>query len=186
MYYILENTRKEEGNMNNKLIPIIALSLIGVIAIATIVMACINKSYEPNLNTPDMIAVSANGQTYESTDTDVFDSLLQEYKDSFKESSINALFQGRIANGAEGKYLEDVITSLSSISSYISLDYNTEQSITIQNEDFVYDRAVVSLTTDTELNTVKIYLFAPGTTATSYYIETIANFSALNDYIDTL
>lgn len=177
--------------MSKKITPIIALSIIGLLAIATIVMAFIPKSYAPAIiEKPDMISVSSmSGQTFIDGvvgDQEVFDNIYTKFRESFTESSINSLFQGRIAINSSYDYTENIVSNISNITPYITLDYNTAITIEVEETQFTFDRVVVQLEESTSLQEVKLYLFAPEENSTGYFIATIGNFTSLLAYIETL
>lgn len=163
--------------MAKRILPIIALVLIGAIAVATVVLALVPKNHMPNLDTPNRISISSmDEQIFDAVEhRETFDKVMDAYKASFTESSLNALFQGRLGESAQVKYQEDSLTYLSSLSKYLRFDYNVDKTATVEDTTFNYRSAVIELVDNQGMYEVKIYLLEYGTTSTHYYISTIAD-----------
>lgn len=172
--------------MTKRIIPIIALVLIGLVAIATVVLALVPKNHAPNIGSPARISISSmNDQVFDANDdADIYNKIINAYNKSFTESSLNALFQGRLCNGAEAKYQQDSLTYLSSLSKYLRFDFNTDKTVKVQTKDISYRSVVVELEDNEGMYDVKLYLLAHGSTSTNYYISTIADLGNLVSVID--
>ena len=167
--------------MTKRIIPITALVLIAIVAIATIVMALVPKNFAPNIGDPARISISSmNNRVFDATeDKETYDKIMEAYHNSFTESSLNALFQGRIGYNTEAKYQEDSLTYLSSLSKYLRFDYNTDKTVTVQDNEVTYRSVVIELVDNEGMYEVKLYLLAYGDTSTNYYMSAIADLGQL-------
>ena len=184
--------------MKKKIIPIIALSLIAIIAVTTVVFAICTVSYKPNFQEVSYISIH-NSSTNEDTfydkingndeDKQIVSKLNQLFNDSFNESALNSLFNGRLGYGAELIKNESAITNLSNVSKYICFEYFQESLPTIKynDEEIPINRILIKLEdslTTTNLGTVNIYLLQADATSSSYYYKTYGNFYNFFKYIN--
>ena len=90
----------------------IVMCVLGVLAVVTIVMAIVPKSYAiemPKTN-PNYIYIYQGSTTpkvtlYEDTDKDFYDELLDAFNGSFSQSALSALFQKELGNTIEYNYI---------------------------------------------------------------------------------
>ena len=90
----------------------IVMCVLGVLAIVTIVMAIVPKSYAiemPKTN-PNFIYIYQGSTTpkvplYEDIDKDLYDELLDAFNGSFSQSALSALFQKELGNTIEYNYI---------------------------------------------------------------------------------
>ena len=90
----------------------IVMCVLGVLAVVTIVMAIVPKSYAiemPKTN-PNYIYIYQGTTTpkatlYEDTDKDLYDELLDAFNGSFSQSALSALFQKELGNTIEYNYI---------------------------------------------------------------------------------
>ena len=90
----------------------IVMCVLGVLAVVTIVMAIVPKSYAiemPKTN-PNYIYIYQGSTTpkatlYEDTDKDLYDELLDAFNGSFSQSALSALFQKELGNTIEYNYI---------------------------------------------------------------------------------
>lgn len=168
--------------MKKKIIPIIALSLIALVAIATVVMACITSSYRPNIDAPDYITFSADSYQQQHEGDEVYNKVVEKFDSAFEESALNALFQGRLNESDEVVELAEA-KKLSSISDYIRFEYKTARKINYENTEISYRSLIVELNSNQAISEVKIYILEQGETSeVHYYISSIANYAELNEY----
>lgn len=183
--------------MSKKIIPIVALSIIAVLVIATIIMACVPKSYEPINCEPNRIVIIQDNEKPYFKDSSIiskenantFNKLYENYKSSFQESSINALFRGRLGYKANVQYREDLNKKPASVGTKsIVLYFNKELSVKVEGTEYKYDRAVISLTSSNIMESIKVYLYNETTynDGTDFYLETIGNLQKLVDYVNSL
>jgi len=174
---------------SKKLIPIICLVIIGLLVIATIVMAIVPKSYIPMCAKPDSIYLS-NGRVFESdndADKEIYNNLFNYYEKAFSESSINAMFNGRLSYSAVNEY-SDTVTKVSSLGTYIMFTFGKDYTIKIDDVEYSYNRMVIALNSTNVMKTVKAYLYNNDTftDGTNYYINTIGNLENLVKYANTI
>lgn len=148
-----------------KIIMIIAAALASVVALTFIGLAIFKKDFNPKLQTPTRVLV------YASTDSPVsygqgseeYDKIMRLYNDSFKTSTLDALFQGRISQGP--RLVTQTYKNLASLqsSSYVYLEfiYNNPQLITdpsVKYSDKKYVSVVVEVLNTTSLSQVNAYI----------------------------
>ena len=168
--------------MKKKIIPIVALSLIALVAIATIVMACITSSYRPDIDAPDYITFSADSYQQQHEGDEVYKKVVEKFNSAFEESALNALFQGRLQTSDEVVELADA-KKLSSIADYIRFEYKTARKISYEGTEISYRTLIVELNANKASSEVKIYILEQGETSeVTHYISSIANYSELNEY----
>lgn len=178
--------------MSKKIIPLVSLIIIALLVVATIVMACVPKSYAPIECEPTRIVVgSMDGRVFDKSNADdkkIFNAIYDNYVDAFKESSINALFNGRISMGAKAEYNETV-TKISSLgTNYVMFNFSKAQTVKVEDAKYSYTKMVIVLESSNVMKTVKAYLYNDDTFAsgTNYYISTIGNLQKLVDYVNDL
>ena len=185
--------------MKKKIIPIIALSLIAIIAVTTVIFAICTVSYKPNFQEVSYISIH-NSSTNEDTfydkingndeDKQIVSKLNQLFNDSFSESALNSLFNGRLGYGAELIKNESAITNLSNVSKYIVFEYLNKDElpkIKYNNEEVSFDRVLIKIDNTlntTNLGTVNVYLLQADATSSSYYYKTYGNFYNFFKYIN--
>ena len=168
--------------MKKKIIPIVALSLIALVAIATVVMVCLTSSYRPNIDAPDYITFSADSYQQQHENDEVYQNVVAKFDNAFEESMLNALFQGRL-KASEKVVQLDESKSLSSLSTYIRFEYKTARKIKYENTEISYKTLIVELNSSKVISDVKIYVLEQGNTSeVNYYISTIANYTELYNY----
>lgn len=178
--------------MSKKIIPLVSLIVIALLVVATIVMACVPKSYAPIECEPARIVVgSMDGRVFDKSNDDdkkVFNAIYDNYVNAFKESSINALFNGRISMGAEVEYYETV-TKISSLgTNYVMFNFDKAQTVKVEDAEYSYTKMVIVLESTNVMKTVKAYLYNDDTftSGTNYYISAIGNLQKLVDYVEDL
>ncbi len=176
--------------MKKRIIPIIALVLVGIIAITTVVFAVCTKSYMPQFKSFDSISLMGknvnNGSgEYYSADIDQTQSVYNELNDlfnkSFNESALNSLFNGRLGFSAEVTKNQNIISNIAELDAYIIFEFEDKTNLPTFNyngSDIEYDRVLVQVETleQSKLNAVKLYLVQEEANSSSYYMETYANF----------
>ena len=106
----------------------IVMCVLGVLAVVTIVMSIVPKSYAiemPKTN-PNYIYIYQGSTTpkvtlYEDTDKDLYDELLDAFNGSFSQSALSALFQKELGNTIEYNYIGS--KTLSNITNSNSNDF---------------------------------------------------------------
>ena len=177
-----------------KILPIISLVIICALAITTIVLALVPKSYATSYEKPDFIVAYVNGknETFDKSNEyseKIYNAILENLDESFVESAINSLLQGRMGEKSELEYNSNNSTPSTTSSSkvYVRLCYNTEKKVTVkENTEFAFTSIIFDVTSDDALSTVKIGLMASGKNYYNYYYSTLANFSDLYTYLTEL
>ena len=186
--------------MKKRIIPIIALSLIAVIAITTVVFAICTANFKPNFKEANAItllgtevndgsSIYLNGTNAEQADT--IKKINELYNNSFNESALNALFNGRLGYGAELIKKENAIKNINELKKCIIFEYENKEDlpkVTYNEKEISFDRVVVEITEvkTGNIQLVKVYLVQEEATSSSYYFQTYGNFYALFDYVNEL
>ena len=186
--------------MKKRIIPIIALSLIAVIAITTVVFAIVSANFKPQIKDTNAITIAGtevnggssiyfNGNNADQAST--VKKINELYNNSFGESALNSLFNGRLGYGAELIKKENAIKNMNELKKYIVFEYENKEDLPKVNyngTDVSFDRVIVEIT-DVEtanIQMVKVYLVELDATSSSYYFQTYGNFYALFDYVNDL
>ncbi len=177
-----------------KILPIVSLVIIFALAITTVVLAIVPKSYAPSYVKPDYIVayIKGSNETFdESSDYSktIYNDILVKFDAAFEESSINSLLQGRLSTKSEIEYnsTNTTPTTGSSEKIYLKFCYNAEKTITVsEDKTFVYTAMVAEVSSVDGLETIKIGLMGPSKSYYNYYFNTIANLSELNTYLTEL
>ena len=184
--------------MKKRIIPIIALSLIAVIAITTVIFAICNASFKPQISDNYSIQISVtevnNGNSIYLDESipekkAQADKVKQLFNDSFNESALNALFNGRLGYGAELIKKENGITNVNELKKYIEFIYDDETNLpTVMYEqtEVKYKKVIIEITEveTANIDVVKIYLVQLDSSSSSYYFQTYGNFYSLFDYVN--
>jgi len=176
---------------SKKIIPMIVLIVIALLVVATIVLAVIPKNYQPSNVEPTRIVLGENNRVYEkANDNDkvVYDNIMNYYKKSFNESSINSLFNGRLSYSPAVEYNDTVATISSFNSDYIMFVYDDIKTVKVENEEYSYNKIIIALSSTNVMKTVKAYLYNDNTfsAGTNYYVNTIGNLESLVNYVDSI
>lgn len=178
--------------MSKRLIPIISLSIILILVIATVVMALVNVSYKPNFKTSNSVCIAQSG-TSSLIDLSLDNKkeertkLLKLLNRSFEESAISSFFNGRISYKNEVKYSSSTI-SKSSIGNCIIISFGEEQTAFCEDENdtIKYYRVIFDLTSN-NLEEVKIYLQNEDSSSLlRYYFVAYADYSVIGNYVKDL
>ena len=177
---------------------IVALSLIGLLAVATIVLACIQYNYNTlQLSKVEYITIYNNGDAktlfgdVEEEKGD-FDKLISLYKKSQKQNLLNALFQGNVNN--EVKVDRSPTTNLSTtVKNAVAIQFyfNEEQKIMVDGEAYTYNNnevtyryATIVLSNNSNVEEFTLYFSNNVTSSTTVYsITGLAHFADLYQYV---
>lgn len=186
--------------MQKKIWAIVSLSIIGVLIIATIIMANVKVNYQIVCNNPDIMWVQYNNGTQRRVEGDEYNQILNYINNASKESSLTALFGGRIndtatitTNGGSGSSIP------SSSNYYIYFEYTSPQKLMAgkkaykdgDGKEYYYRELVFSVNPNETDNQVKVYIkpyynsngdIEIIDTYTKYYLVT-ADFSDLYTYL---
>ena len=127
----------------------IVMCVLGVLAIVTIVMAIVPKSYAvemPKVN-PNFIYIyqdsaSHKAVLYEDADKDLYDELLDAFNGSFSQSALSALFQKELGNAVEYSYLgSKTLTNIASSNDFVlGFVYSDVQTLYKDGKPYVEDK----------------------------------------------
>ncbi len=102
----------------------VVMIVLGILAVVTILMAIIPKSYAIELpkENPNFINIYQTSTTPKATlfndeDKELYDELWDAFNSSFKQSSLSALFQKELGNTVDYNYVGSNTKSLSSLTS---------------------------------------------------------------------
>lgn len=173
--------------MAKKIGAIISLSLIGVLIIATIVMANIKLDYSINCNSPIHVYVNSSDTTTEEQTKIV--NLINE---ASKHNSLNALFNGSITKQATIEQTGN--KSLPTLSGYaVEYFYNQPQDLMLGNKKYTdkdgktytYERLIFDVTEQTGEAEYKVYVIPSAEDRNTYsHIYTVsADFTELYNFL---
>lgn len=174
--------------MAKKIGAIVSLSIIGILILATIIMANVDVKYNIKCATPTSVWVNYNSND-SSKERQVSDAetVVNYINNASKEKSLTALFNGTlnkkaklVAESKNGKKLP------SNSSFYVRYRYENAQKVQDNNgNEVVYDDLVFTVTDTDDIQLVKVYVIPDSANATTYtyYYELEADFSSLYDYL---
>ncbi len=180
--------------MAKKIGAIASLTIIGILIIATIVMANINIDYSVPCAAPSDIHVEYSGTTIHPDNVER--SRIQRYINSTSEEKVlTAMFNGNL-----GKYAKvtSKTGSLSTSSStiYVRYSYDKAQTLKEKNSKFVdgdkksytYEELVFAITEAEGVNEFKVYAIPDGTKPSYYthYYTVEADFEGLYNYLNEI
>lgn len=180
--------------MAKKIGAIASLSIIGLLIIATIIMANIQINYNINCATPDKIYVNYNNGSYSLVTSETHKNKIVELiNNASNESSLSALFNGNFGKTAEVKTESKAKNTPSNADFYVEFVYSTPQDLMVGDEKyqdsngntFTYQRLVFTVTKSEEAGIVKVYIIDNNENTKSYtrYYEVEANLSNLYNYL---
>ncbi len=187
--------------MAKKITAIVSLSIIGILIIATIIMANVDVNHKINCNNPDSIYVQYSSNGIREVEDDVYNGILERINNASKETSLTALFGGTLSDKPE--IVTNSTTSATTVPStsdfYVSFVYNNPQKLMNGNSEYkdsdgksVYYKELIFSVDDTdEMQEVRVYIIpyynADGgyNTNNSYYRYYLlnANFADLYNYL---
>ena len=187
--------------MAKKISAIVSLALVGILLIATIIMANVKVDYSINCATPTDVWVRHSSISTETNAEEEKTEIVKLINEASKEMSLSALFTGKLFNKAEIVTDSSTGQTVPKIEGYyVTYSYATPQVLKYGNKDYVtaengkyyYKELVYAVTSAEGVKTVNVYVKpyyeADGTTLntsdkyTKYY-KLEANFEALYDYL---
>ncbi len=196
--------------MAKRITAIVSLSIIGILIIATLIMANVDVNHKINCANPDSIYVqyssnspidiNPNDENY----VDIYNGILDRINNASKESSLTALFFGTLSD--KPSIVTNSTTSATSVPStsdfYVSFVYNNPQKLMDGNNEYknadgdsvYYKELVFSVSSTDDMQEVRVYIIPyyssdnPDNgynTNNSYYRYYLlkANFSELYNYL---
>lgn len=183
--------------MGKKIGAITSLSIIGVLILATIIMACVSCDYRVRCNAPDRVYVQKESTQRVVVDDEMSKTIQDYINNASKQKAISALFNGRLGEKAEivnetktlGKpdaFFVTYVYDQPQILQYGNKDYKDSEGNTFKFRELVFE--VKSMDAESQVKVyVKPYYDADGEIAsgnqyTKYY-ELQANFGELYNYL---
>ena len=172
--------------MAKKIGAIVSISIIGILIIATIIMANVNVNYGIKCNKPSSVWVQY-GANIERDAQGHADEIVDFISNASKEKSLTALFNGTINKEPNVVTASSVGKTLPSNSGfYIRYRYENAQKMTDNTgKEVYYDDLVFTVKDVDGISVVNVYVIPDAEQATTYthYYEVEANFEALYDYL---
>ena len=179
--------------MAKKVGAIVSLSIIGILILATIIMANVNVNYSIRCATPTNVYVSygSNGERDAQANAGEIVKLISN---ASKEKSLTALFNGTLNKKANVVAVSNVGKTIPSNSGfYVRYRYENPQKLMdgkkeykdINGQAVFYDDLVFTVQNLEGVNVVIVYVIQDSTNANSYtyYYELEADFGALYDFL---
>ena len=187
--------------MAKRITAIVSLSIIGILIIATIIMANVDVNHKINCNNPDSIYVQYSSNGIREVDDEIYDGILERINNASKESSLTALFSGTLSE--KPAIVTNSTTSATTVPStsdfYVSFVYNNPQKLMEGNNEYkdadgnsvYYKELIFSVNSTDDMQEVRVYIIpyynADGdfNTNNSYYRYYLlnANFADLFNYL---
>lgn len=154
--------------MQKRIWAIVSLSIIGILIIATIIMANVDVNYKINCANPDFMWLQNADGNEVRVEGEQYDEILNYINNASKESSLTALFGGRINDTAE--VTTNSSTTSSSIPSttnyYVIFEYNDPQKLMVGNNsykdgdgnEYYYRELVFTVNPSEESGQVRVYI----------------------------
>lgn len=172
--------------MAKKIGAIVSISIIGILIIATIIMANVNVNYSVKCATPTSVWVQY-GSNSERNAQDKADEIVDYINNASKEKALTALFNGTINKKPNIVTASSVGKTLPSNSGfYIRYRYENAQKLTDNNGKEVYYDDLVFEVKDLEgINVIKVFVIPNAQEAKTYthYYEVEADYGALYSYL---
>lgn len=188
--------------MKKKILIIVSLAIVVALIATTIILAVVKKSYKPefNLEPQTVVIVNQNNNTeFESSEShstkEKFKNIVKLFDDGFKQNVLGSIFSGN-----SSKQIEiELVSKLPSFDDgyTFTFDYKADMVLRKGGKDFVYgtntdkqikfQQVIFNITDTNGYNQICLYAKEVVGSNTYYYeIETIANMSALYDYMSEL
>ncbi len=180
-----------------KVLPIISLSIIGVLIITTIVMFFTPISHSFKIEKPEDIRLYDNSSFYDPdytvsdnvTNKEYYDEVRNKLTNAFKDTALEALFNGRLGKNAELVQRSSTLNLSEGV--YVVYSYG-ENTKTVKDGDtrVSYKYIAFELSDVDDYVTVRAYLIEndddideDGVITYSYYFNMIGNTSNLYNYV---
>lgn len=177
-----------------KVLTIVSLSLVGLLLITTIVLACINVGSPLNLKTPNGVVVYSSDLGVGKSDEDAAaEDIINHINKGATQKYLQALFGGtlnstRVTTSEARQYVSRNNSVLEK--AVFEFQYDEQQKMTIQGKEISYYSIVFEVQESQERNTLKACFIPENTNSSSapYYtaVEVDGNFGELFAYIRTL
>ena len=154
--------------MAKRITAIVSLSIIGILIIATIIMANVDVNHKINCNNPDSIYVQYSSNGIREVDDEIYDGILERINNASKESSLTALFSGTLSE--KPAIVTNSTTSATTVPStsdfYVSFVYNNPQKLMDGNNEYkdadgnsvYYKELIFSVNSTDDMQEVRVYI----------------------------
>ena len=181
--------------MAKKIGAVVSLTIIGILIVATIIMANININYSVPCATPNDIYVQMGSNTAERVaDANVKKEIINYISTASQENALTALFNGNMNNYAKVVSGKKGTISTNSSSFYVRYTYIKEQTLKEGDNKFVdekgksytYEDLVFEISNIEGESQVKVYVISDDSNDRSYthYYLVDADFGDLYSYLD--
>ena len=179
--------------MAKKIGAIVSLSIIGILIIATIIMANVNIDYSINCAKPTSIWIQkgVQAETLVQSTSD-YNKIVDLIEDASKEKSLTALFNGNI--GKEAKIVASNKTIPDAANFYVRYSYEAKQKLMIDKDEYkdsngslvYYEELVFTVNNLPGSNVVNVYVIPDATYPKAYthYYELEADFTELYAFLN--
>ncbi len=189
------------ANKAKKITAIVSLAIIGVLILATIIMANVDVNQAINCANPNTIYIQYGSNSSRKLEDNDYDKVLELIKSASSESSLTALFNGTlndkpviVTNSTNG-------TSIPSTSKfYVNFSYSEPQKLMNGNKsykddsgnEYYYKNLIFSVSDTNDITEVKVYVVPyyntngeANTTDSSYtkYYKVTADYTDLYNYL---
>ena len=179
--------------MAKKIGAIVSLSIIGILILATIIMANVSINYNINCAQPTNVFVSY-GTNVARDAQDSSDEIVNYINNASKEKCLTALFNGNLGKKAEVKVASSVGKTIPSNSGFtVRYRYSTSQNLMEGNKKYkdtngnvvLYDDLVFQVKDLEGSNVVNVYVVqdSENSNVYTYYYELEADFESLYDFL---
>lgn len=175
--------------MAKKIGAIVSLSIIGILILATIIMANVNVNYKINCAEPTKVYVSY-GSNVARDAQEYSDDIVNFINNASKEKSLTALFNGNLNKKAVVKKASSVGKSIPSTTGfYVRYRYSSSQNLmegkSKHADNVKYEELVFTVNDIAGSSVVNVYVVEDSTQSTlyTYYYELEANFEGLYDFL---
>ena len=180
--------------MAKKIGAIVSLSIIGILILATIIMANIKVDYSINCETPTFVYVSYNlGTERDADQLQATDKIIKYINNASNEKSLTALFNGTLGKKAEIFAVKE--STIKDNSGFlVRYRYENKQKLmngdeaykTSNNKNVYYDDLVFTVNNVEGVSVVKVYVVQDSANSMkyTYYYELEADFEDLYNYLD--
>lgn len=179
--------------MAKKIGAIVSLSIIGILILATIIMANVNVNYSVNCATPTTVYVSYGGKSERDAQANT-NAIIELVENASKEKSLTALFNGTLGKKAKVVAVSSVGKTLPSNNCfYVRYRYESAQKLMEGKKEYkdsngavvYFDDLVFEIKDLAGTNVVNVYVIPDSAYAKvyTYCYELEADFEALYDFL---
>ena len=174
--------------MAKKIGAIVSLSIIGILILATIIMANVNVNYSVNCAQPTKVLVSYGSNAARDAQ-EYSDEIVTFINNASKEKCLTALFNGNLGKKAEVKKTSGKTIPANNSGFNVRYRYSTPQNLMEGKKKYKdnvqYDDLVFQVKDIDGSAIVNVYVIEDATASTTYtyYYELEANFESLFNFL---